>query len=139
MPASCLHLYQGPEVFCSLLVPRCGLGWHILRTQEFVSCAKLLADLLQRPGSPLPLLMLSLLHWHRPLRTPFQNSAGDGPGSCGPTVPQHMDTRFVKSILLGGGEKAGGKSTFSPEPCQQQVVSSGALVGNELCPFPTHS
>lgn len=43
----------------------------------------------------------------------------------------------MKSILLGVGEKAEGKSSFSPQPCQRLVVSSGALLGNELCPPPT--
>lgn len=87
--------------------------------------------------------MLPLLHRHMaslitPRKGGSQNSAGFDPGSCGPTAPWAPGhVVYMKSILLGVGEKAEGKSSFSPQPCRRLVVSSEPLVGNELCPPPT--
>lgn len=82
--------------------------------------------------SSLPLLMLSLLHWHTASLVTL-------PELLAP-VAQHVDTRFVKSMLLEyeRRQQAGGRPTFSSQPVSA-TGPSGALVGNALCPLSTRS
>lgn len=96
---------QGPQCFAHYW-GQSGLGWQILRTQEFVSCAKPLAYLLLCLCSCRPSFTGT-----QPLWSPFQNSW--------PLWAQHADTRFVKSMLPEHErrQQAGGRPTFSPQPC----------------------
>lgn len=101
---------------------QCGLGRPILRTRICFMCKT------TRVSSPLPLLLLSLLHWHTASLVTL-------PELLGP-VAQHVDTRFVKSMLLEHErrQEAGPPSALSPASA---TGPSGALVGNALCPRPT--